>query len=348
MLHQDFPDTIDTVKELETPCLSSGPLLNHFSRLSQEDVDNVLATVKPTTCLLDPSLSWLAKAYRNGIWASLRDIINLPFSSGTFPVAEKGSSLTALKESNIRPCSPGQLCQCSNLAFLSKVAERVVAEQLAGFLGWCIHPWPIVFWFLPWPQDNDGANHPHGWSLEAYELRQVGIATIITPLTVVSDTVSYDFMTHCLTDVGVQGTALHWLSSCLHNQGQREVVGRRISLWYPLECGVPQGVTLYPMVFNIYTLYVCPLAQLGQGIGRGYPQYADDTHLYPLQDGYPDSILVNLGRVLKAMARWLKESQLKLSPMKTEVLYLSQGGWTGNPALYLEKPTCKKAGIQIK
>lgn len=102
------------------------------------------------------------------------------------------------------------------------------------------------------------------------------------------------------------------------------------------------------MVFNIYTLYVCPLAQFGQGIGRGYPQYADDTHLYPLLDGYPDSILVNLGRVLKAMARWLKESQLKLSPMKTEVLYLSQGGWTGNPALYLEKPTCKKAGIQIK
>lgn len=59
----------DIVKKLEAPSLSSSSKLNHFSQLSQENVDKALslAAVKLTTSLLDLCPSWLVKARENGV-----------------------------------------------------------------------------------------------------------------------------------------------------------------------------------------------------------------------------------------------------------------------------------------
>lgn len=48
MLHWDLLATIDTLRETESPCPSSGPVLDHVSPLTQQEVDKVLTAVKPT------------------------------------------------------------------------------------------------------------------------------------------------------------------------------------------------------------------------------------------------------------------------------------------------------------
>lgn len=56
-LHWDLSATFDTGTRTgtgtETPCLSSDQVLDHFSWLSQEKADKIMAAVKPTSCILD-------------------------------------------------------------------------------------------------------------------------------------------------------------------------------------------------------------------------------------------------------------------------------------------------------
>ena len=60
------------------------------------------------------------------------------------------------------------------------------------------------------------------------------------------------------------------------------MIGEEKSRQYPLQCGVPQGAILSPMLFNVY---MRPLTWLLQSFGLGCHQYADDTQLYLLMDG---------------------------------------------------------------
>lgn len=56
-------------------------------------------------------------------------------------------------------------------------------------------------------------------------------------------------------------------------------------------------------------------------------QCVDDTQLCLLMDGCLalDPAPENLGEALQAMARWLQQNQLKLNPLKMEILYLGCG-----------------------
>uniref|UniRef100_A0A670J1P8 Reverse transcriptase domain-containing protein n=1 Tax=Podarcis muralis TaxID=64176 RepID=A0A670J1P8_PODMU len=134
--------------------------------------------------------------------------------------------------------------------------------------------------------------------------------------------VDHELLDHRLADMGIQGTVLQWLRSFLSGRGQRVALGGELSSRHSLVCGVPQGAILSPMLFNIF---MRPLAQLVRSFGLGCHQYADDTQLYLLMDGHPDSAPDTLTRCLEAVAGWLHGSRLKLNPSKTEVLWLGRG-----------------------
>lgn len=72
--------------------------------------------------------------------------------------------------------------------------------------------------------------------------------------------------------------------------------------------------------------YMCPHAQITQGHGLSCHQYADDTVLCLTIGGQPDTILEVLDRALQTVAGWLRHNQLKLNPIKMQVLHLSHGG----------------------
>ena len=78
-------------------------------------------------------------------------------------------------------------------------------------------------------------------------------------------------------DFGVVGTALNWFDSFLSGRKQRILVGDKTSDDFNLNCGVPQGSCMGPILF---TLYVSRLFNI---ISQHLPSihgYADDTQLY--------------------------------------------------------------------
>lgn len=99
----------------------------------------------------------------------------------------------------------------------------------------------------------------------------------------------------------------------------RVALGGREFTRYPLTCRVLQGNPLA----NV-SIFKWPLAQLVCNFGLGCHQDTD-IQLYLLLSGHQDIIPENLTEGLAAMVGWLKKSQLKLNPTKSEVLLL-QGG----------------------
>lgn len=81
-------------------------------------------------CLLNLHPSWLVKTL-----TPLADIISLTLQTGNFPERLKGGMvILLLKKPSLNLSDPANFLQISNVLFLGKVIERVVAKQLQGFL----------------------------------------------------------------------------------------------------------------------------------------------------------------------------------------------------------------------
>lgn len=90
------------------------------------------------------------------------------------------------------------------------------------------------------------------------------------------DMVNHNLLAHCLTDTGILGTVLQWLVSSLQDWGQKVAFEEKTSPRQSLVFGIPQGVILSLMLFNIYTH---PLSQLVWSFRLGCHQYVDDIQL---------------------------------------------------------------------
>ena len=77
--------------------------------------------------------------------------------------------------------------------------------------------------------------------------------------------------------VGVVDVALEWITSYLTGRSYSVVYGSFMSDAIQLECSVPQGSVLGPVLFLLYT---AELSDLATDLGINIHMYADDTQLY--------------------------------------------------------------------
>ena len=71
-------------------------VLCNFTKVSESDVLKHLSLMKPKSCSLDPTPSWLLKEYKDTLAPVLTTIINTSLSSGIFPMQLKNAMIAII------------------------------------------------------------------------------------------------------------------------------------------------------------------------------------------------------------------------------------------------------------
>ena len=131
------------------------------------------------------------------------------------------------------------------------------------------------------------------------------------------DTVDHEILLCKLNKYGKSGVELSWFKSYLSDRKQSCFLNGESSSFKSVECGIPQGSCLGPLLFIIY------INDLPNTLKNITPSiFADDTGISVSSDSVP-YIQRLLREDISAIQRWMHENKLTLNALKTEFILIA-------------------------
>ena len=308
-----------SVDELEVEKTPVPPVWDEFAEVESEEVRKIVMGTKATTCQLDPIPTPLLKTSIGAILPLLTTIINMSFDAAHFPDELKlALILPILKKLGLDPEIFKHFRPVSNLAYLSKLLERLAASRLLN------HMWINKLHELY--QSSYKRFHStetalikiHSDILSALDKKQC-VLLIMLDLSAAFDTIDHNVLLGRMNKVlGASGKVLDWFRSYITGREQAVIIdGVKSTLW-KLLFGVPQGSVLGPLLFLIY---MSPLGGILRSLGVDYHFYADDSQIYVTFDIRDcNSAVKKVEDVVLIIKNWMRDNFLCLNEEKTEVL----------------------------
>jgi hypothetical protein len=273
---------------------------------------------------LDPIPTELVKAAGGLLAPLVTSIIQASLKEGHVPDLLKVALVspiikkTSLDCNNLKNYRP-----VSNLAFISKLLEKVVACQLNEHLVLNNALEPYQSAYCTGRSTESALLRVHNDIILALSDKRA-VLLVLLDLSAAFDTVDHELLLSTLSHLGIKDTVQQWFRSYLTNRVQHITLSNERSDSKSLTCGVPQGSVLGPVLFTIYT------SSLGILLRRqniAYHLYADDTQLYLT---FKPSLADDTGRAVREMEicvglvkDWMTSYHLKMNDSKTEILVIS-------------------------
>ena len=250
------------------------------------------------------------------ILGPLTEIINCSLATSTFPDAWKAAEvIPLLKEGDHNVASNNR--PLSLLPVASKVCERIVLNQLSGYLS----------------DHNRLTHHQNGNKklhstetlsiyitdniLEAMDNKKITVL-ILLDLSKAFDSINHQRLLKKLTSVGASPATVKWFESYLSHRTQTLRIGSTLSDPLTISHGVPQGAILSPLLFCIYTNDL-PNTPLTCEI----ESYVDDSKiLRSFHTPESERAMLEIEEDLHRVAIWCCENHLLINPEKTKFLLL--------------------------
>ena len=249
----------------------------------------------------------------------ITDIVNSSLENG-LPTSLKGAYVSPLlKKPSLDKEQLNNYRPISNLPFISKLIEKVVAKQLSEHLANNDLYERTQSAYRGCHSTETALIKVQSDIMAAVDQGSVAVLVLLD-LSAAFDTVDHRVLLDRLDAVfRVSGSAHSWLQIYLKDRTQTVCLDGALSQPQQLSYGVPQGSVLGPLLF---TCYVQPLGEIIRSHGLQCHFYADDSQLYLCfnPNTQLDSALVTVNSCIQGVSKWMGENFLKLNEDKTEVL----------------------------
>lgn len=201
------------------------------------------------------------------------DIVNRCLMEGYFPNILKSAQVHPVHKKGPKDCI-NNYRPISIISCLSKVFEKILHKRLLNFLEFnkIIHK--NQYGFVKNKSTEDAIAFLSENIYSSFDRSKPCLA-IFLDLTKAFDTVIHNILLDKLEKIGVRGVAHKMFTSYLNKRTQVVKLKNHVSESLPVECGVPQGTILGPLLFILYMndlLY-------NKNIKNKIFSYADDTVL---------------------------------------------------------------------
>ena len=321
-IRDELPDCSDI--DLNIPQDKPPSTLSFLQTTTQEEVWKIICKSPSKSCTLDPIPTWIIRDAKNELLPTITDIINASLRSSEVPTSMKSAVVTPLlKKATLDPEILKNYRPVSNLSFVSKVLERVVAQRLTGYMtDNNLHEY-LQSAYKPGHSTETALVKVQNDILTSIDQHGI-VILILLDLSVAFDTIDHDVLfSRMESTLGITGPALEWFRSYLGDRTLRVQIDDSFSASQVILWSVPQGSVLGPLLFLIYLL---PLGILIRKHGLELHAYADDTQLYisikPINQRVVDEGVAKLENCLTDIYTWMSQNKLKLNADKTEVLVM--------------------------
>jgi hypothetical protein len=287
-----------------------------FVHTSVPEVKKVIMSLKNKT-----SVGWdevpikLIKLTVDSISYPLCKIINQCFDEGIFPNQFKYAEIKPLFKKGCVE-DPSNYRSVALLPAMSKIFEKIAFNQIYSYF----------------ENNNLFSDNQFGFrsgrstiSAVADFINQVSngldssqsTAGVFCDLSNAFDCVNYNILISKLQHYKFSKLAMSWVNSYLSNRQQRTIIlknnSKFISEWQNIECGVPQGSILGPLLFLIY------VNDIPKNSTPSLILYADDTTAV-----VKASDIVSLKNEFQIsfqeLSKWFNANGLKLNSLKTQII----------------------------
>lgn len=284
-----------------------------FKPVETSAVWKVIAQIKSKSCGHDNVNISMIKMCCPTILPFVTHIINFCICESVFPECWKLAVVRPLpKISN--PLHMKDLRPISLLPVVSKVFEKIISAQLAGFL----RDNDIL------PSTQSGFRAGFGCETALLSVTDDLIAAadgglisclVLLDYTKAFDTIDHSVLLSVLRSIGLGDEAVGLMASYV--RGRRQVVrlGESVSADMELSRGVPQGSVIGPILFTLYASKLLTCVRHCK-----YHVYADDTQLYySFRPSEWRAAVKDINIDLECLYRISLDHCLQINPLKSQV-----------------------------
>ena len=292
---------------------------NHenFFRAEPVDVNTVILTIKHLKNTNSTGSDGIALRYINDslpvIINYITTIINTSIVTGTFPSLWKHATVIPIFKNgdrndinNYRPISL--------LPILSKVLEKIVAQQLTTYLEANKLLSNSQYGFRPKLSTESALTTVTNKLYTNMDNKKISLITLCD-LSKAFDSVHHEILMQKLAKVKVDS---FWFRHYVLDRTQSVKINTTLSKTARINFGVPQGSILGPILF---TIFVNDLTEIIQGCE--VIQYADDTQFVHTgtTDELPD-LIMRAETTLSHVKAYFNRNGLMINPNKTQCLFV--------------------------